>query len=79
MAAPPAETTPLAANPFEAGLLRIPRIASLQELESAAERISELVSYREITPIQGQTLFAALSKRRDQLEQQRPDQGALAP
>ena len=79
MAAPPAETTPLAANPFEAGLLRIPRIASLQELESAAERIYELVSYREITPIQGQTLFAALSKRRDQLEQQRPDQGALAP
>ena len=77
--ASPAQTTPLAANPFEAGLLHIPRIASLQELESAAERISELVSYREITPIQGQTLFAALSKRRDQLEQQRPDQGALAP
>ena len=79
MAASPAATTPLAANSFEAGLLRIPRIASLRELESAAERISELVSYREITPVQGQTLFAALSKRRDQLEQQRPEQGALAP
>ena len=79
VAASAAATTPLAANPFEAGLLHIPRIANLQELESAAERISELVSYREITPIQGQTLFAALSKRRDQLEQQRPDQGALAP
>ena len=79
MAASPAQATPLAANPFEAGLLHIPRIASLQELESAAERISELVSYREITPVQGQTLFAALSKRRDQLEQQRPEQGALAP
>ncbi|MCX5946558.1 MAG: hypothetical protein NTZ53_14955 [Cyanobacteria bacterium] len=48
-------------------------------MESAAERISELVSYREITPVQGQTLFAALSKRRDQLEQQRPEQGALSP
>jgi len=79
VAASAAATTPLAANPFEAGLLRIPRIASQQELESAAQRISELVSYREITPVQGQTLFATLSNRRDQLEQQRPEQGALAP
>jgi hypothetical protein len=76
---PPSATTPLAANPFEAGLLHIPRIASLQELESAAQRISQLISDREVNPGQGQTLFAALSRRRAQLEQQRPDRGALEP
>lgn len=75
----PTATTPLAPNPFEAGLLHIPHIASLQELESAAQRISELVTDREINPGQGQTLFAALSRRRAQLEQQRPDRGALEP
>jgi len=77
--APPNATTPLAANPFEAGLLHIPRIASQQELESAAQRISELVSDREINPGQGQTLYAALSRQRSQLEAQRPVPGALAP
>ena len=77
--APPTATTPLAANPFEAGLLHIPRIASQQELESAAQRISELVSDREINPGQGQTLYAALSRQRSQLEAQRPVPGALAP
>ena len=76
---PPTATTPLAANPFEAGLLHIPRIASQQELESAAQRISELVSDREINPGQGQTLYAALSRQRSQLEAQRPVPGALAP
>jgi len=76
---PPTATTPLAPNPFEAGLLHIPRIASLQELESAAQRISELVSDREINPGQGQTLYAALSRQRSQLEAQRPVPGALAP
>ena len=69
----------LAPNPFEAGLLQIPRIASLQELESAAQRITELISDREINPGQGQTLFAALSRQRNQLEAQRPVPGALAP
>jgi hypothetical protein len=77
--APPTATTPLAANPFEAGLLHIPRIASLQELESAAQRISELVSDREINPGQGQTLYAALSRQRSQLEAQGLVPGALAP
>lgn len=76
---PPTATTPLAPNPFEAGLLHIPRIASQQELESAAQRISELVTDREINPGQGQTLFAALSRQRSQLEAQRPHRGALAP
>jgi len=77
--APPTATTPLAANPFEAGLLHIPRIASQQELESAAQRISELVSDREINPGQGQTLYAALSRQRSQLEAQGLVPGALAP
>jgi hypothetical protein len=77
--ATPTATTPLAPNPFEAGLLHIPRIASQQELESAAQRISELVSDREINPSQGQTLYAALSRQRSQLEAQRPVPGALAP
>jgi hypothetical protein len=77
--APPALPTPLAPNLFEAGLLQIPRIASLQELESAAQRISQLVSDREVNPGQGQTLFAALSRRRAHLEEQCPDRGALAP
>lgn len=77
--APPNATTPLAPNPFEAGLLHIPHIASQQELESAAQRISELVSDREINPGQGQTLYAALSRQRSQLEAQGLVPGALAP
>jgi hypothetical protein len=72
--ASPAATSPIPANPYVAGLLQIPRIASLQELEIASRRIAQLDSAGEINAAQGQTLSAAIANRRTQLEEQLPAQ-----
>ena len=89
VAASPAVASSNPANPYVAGLLQIPRIASLQELESASRRIAQLESAGEINAAQGQTLIAAIANRRSQLTEQLPAQatqglggqapGALAP
>ena len=67
------------ANPYVAGLLQIPRIASLQELESASRRIVQLESTGEINAAQGQTLSAAIANRRTQLEEPLPAQATQGP
>ena len=67
------------ANPYVAGLLQIPRIASLQELESASRRIAQLESAGEINAAQGHTLSAAIANRRTQIEEQLPAQATQVP
>ena len=67
------------ANPYVAGLLQIPRIASMQELESASRRIAQLESAGEINAAQGQTLSAAIANRRTQLTEQLPAQATQGP
>ena len=79
VAASPAATSSIPANPYVAGLLQIPRIASLQELESASRRIAQLESAGEINAAQGQTLSAAIANRRSQLTEQLPAQATQGP
>ena len=79
VAASPAVASPIPANPYVAGLLQIPRIASLQELESASRRIAQLESAGEINAAQGQTLSAAIANRRSQLTEQLPAQATQGP
>ena len=75
----PASPSSIPANPYVAGLLQIPRIASLQELESASRRIAQLESAGEINAAQGQTLSAAIANRRTQLEEPLPAQATQVP
>ena len=77
--ASPAVASSIPANPYVAGLLQIPRIASLQELESASRRIAQLESAGEINAAQGQTLSAAIANRRTQLEEPLPAQATQGP
>ena len=77
--ASPATPSPIPANPYVAGLLQVPRIASLQELESASRRIAQLESTGEINAAQGQTLSSAIAKRRSQLTEQLPAQATQGP
>ena len=77
--ASPAVASSNPANPYVAGLLQIPRIASLQELESASRRIVQLESTGEINAAQGQTLSAAIANRRTQLEEPLPAQATQGP
>lgn len=79
VAASPAVASSNPANPYLAGLLQIPRIASLQELESASRRIVQLESAGEINAAQGQTLSAAIANRRTQLEEPLPAQATQVP
>ena len=79
VAASPAPPSSNPANPYVAGLLQIPRIASLQELESASRRIVQLESAGEINAAQGQTLSAAIANRRTQLTEQLPAQATQGP
>ena len=79
VAASPAPPSSIPANPYVAGLLQIPRIASLQELESASRRIVQLESAGEINAAQGQTLSAAIANRRTQLEEPLPAQATQGP
>ena len=79
LAASPAVASSNPANPYLAGLLQIPRIASLQELESASRRIVQLESTGEINAAQGQTLSAAIANRRTQLEEPLPAQATQRP
>ena len=79
LAASPAVASSNPANPYVAGLLQIPRIASLQELESASRRIAQLESAGEINAAQGQTLSSAIANRRSQLTEQLPAQATQVP
>ncbi len=79
VAASPAVASSNPANPYVAGLLQIPRIASMQELESASRRIAQLESAGEINAAQGQTLSAAIANRRTQLTEQLPAQATQGP
>ncbi|MEB3322193.1 MAG: recombinase RecT [Synechococcaceae cyanobacterium] len=77
-ASPPAERAPDGTAPappatagdlIGAGLRQIPRLSSLAELDQAEGRINRLLAAGEINDSQAERLWAAIEKRRTQLQQ----------